>query len=182
MRYWTALALLLVAFTSRCEGEPDDGFIAGQCGLRGERVECNIVADCQRYGISFNYCTLAGYCVHGFPGEWECDNTGSEWECFDDRICGGDGYCTYTCERHEDCSRGKYCDCWDGVFKYCAWWRCRDGACFDGTYPVEGNLMCAPATLEGECFGANNTCPDGYLKVSDNVGASLKSAACVRNQ
>lgn len=40
-------------------------------------------------------------------------------------------------------------------------------------------LFCIPDKLEGECYGPNNTCPEGYTKIADGIGRGLVNGDCV---
>jgi len=166
-----------VSAVTACGDEKDSHLMEGQCGMSGMKVECIKHSDCLREGTDSNYCMTTGNCTHDMPGAFTCFSTGTPC-LYNDKVCGTNSLCTYPCETHADCPDTDYCDCSnDG--SYCAWSRCYEGNCVAGTHPDQGSLLCIPNKLEGECYGPNNTCPDGYIKIADGVGPGLVNGACV---
>lgn len=167
------LAASLAGLGLACHEEPpaDGPPLDGWCGMRGQKVWCNVDADC---GNSFAgpYCDRHGSCFSAMPDMYYCGFT-VNWgdECLppgSGKVCNEANMCTKPCLKHEDC-QGGYCSCDDFVFA-CEYWRCVDDACPGGFQEVPDYLGCAPLpeTLEGDCLGYGGVCPTGYQLVGQS--------------
>jgi hypothetical protein len=161
-----SVATILCLLVS-CHEEPNDGPpLDGQCGLRGQKVWCNVDADC---GNSFAgpYCDFHGQCFNSMADTYRCASWGEV--CFPfDLVCSEANTCTSPCTTHADCPGG-YCSCSDYVFA-CTYWRCQDDACQEGFEEVPDYLGCNPtdSVKDGECLGQQGVCPTGYNPVGTN--------------
>lgn len=178
-----ALGVLLALGIPSCKqlspGELDAAPLPGACGMEGQRIWCIDDMDCRDQHLGY-YCNLRGECHSGSAQGRLCDDGTAPFSSCDNLplVCGL-SKCVSPCRSHEDCPAGRcICDSANGTatYNYCQYSYCHyipaDGGaprCAEGTVPIQGNLVCAPAMLEGVCkhYYSPDNCREGYAPVGE---------------